>query len=643
MFKRLRVSTKIVIPIFIILLISNIITNYITASKMDILVKNSAKNSLGMLTDSLFITLRNAMNTGDPAVIKQAEDNSRKNIKGLSKLTVAKSRGTLELYSPEIKCTTDKDILKVFSTKKEQVIEFYEKDSHFFRVLRPMVATQECIMCHANQKVGDVIGVIDLAFSLDNADETINEALIFILITALIFILITAVTVWLVAKKTTQPLVELQEEFKIFFAFLSHEKDYIKPFKIHYMDEIGEIVESLNINIEKLTKGLEQDKEAIMQTALKCKDASIGNLDVNISVIASNPEINNLTQIINNLLSSLNNNIDITLNTLDNYSRDNYDKRINSNNDTQGSIKKLFSQVNFLGETLTKLSTQNLKNGKALQQTSHVFSKNVKMLADSSHEQESSLSQATNSLNDITDNIQNTSQSSKQMSQLALQVHKSSDDGRVLASKTSQSIDNINSKVNAITEAISMINQIAFQTNILSLNAAVEAATAGEVGKGFAVVAQEVRNLASRSAEASKTIEELIIQAATESKKGSDIAEEMMEGYNLLNENIDSTIQLINSVTEDTNNQMLKIENINDIIVNLDKQTQENARVAQETNIVALQASDIASKIVSDATQKEFIGKENIKIRKKIIDPNFTGIERRKIEADIKKVNKDYG
>jgi methyl-accepting chemotaxis protein len=86
----------------------------------------------------------------------------------------------------------------------------------------------------------------------------------------------------------------------------------------------------------------------------------------------------------------------------------------------------------------------------------------------------------------------------------------SSNDGEKLAEQTTEAMNEIDEEVNAINEAITIIDQIAFQTNILSLNAAVEAATAGEAGKGFAVVAQEVRNLASRSAEAANEIKELV-------------------------------------------------------------------------------------------------------------------------------------
>ncbi len=87
--------------------------------------------------------------------------------------------------------------------------------------------------------------------------------------------------------------------------------------------------------------------------------------------------------------------------------------------------------------------------------------------------------------------------------------------GQELAKLTVESMTEINEQTAAIAESITIIDQIAFQTNILSLNAAVEAATAGEAGKGFAVVAQEVRNLASRSAEAAKEIKDLVESATS--------------------------------------------------------------------------------------------------------------------------------
>jgi len=629
MINKLKVSTKIVLPIFIILLVSSIVTNYVTASQMHTLVKNNAKDSLNMLTDSLFLTLRNAMNTGNSAVIKQAEEDSRNNIQGLTGMTVAKSKGTLELYSPEIPYTTDEDILHTFETKEEQVIEFYKDGSHFFRVLRPMIATPDCLMCHANEAEGDVIGVIDLSFSLDDADETINSTVMYIIAISLFFMFFIILVVWLVTKKTTEPLQNLKNELLEFFSFLSHEKDTIEPFKVKYMDEVGEIVTTLNENIVKVIEGIKQNEKAIADSSLICKEASVGNLNVRINTKATNPEINNLIQIVNDLLASLEHNISRTLNTLDEYSNDEYRSRIDGKDKFEGSFKKLFDQVDLLGETLTNLSGQNLKNGKALQETASVFSKNVKILKASSHEQSDLLEETTGSIEDIMNSIQNTSSNSKDMTKIANEVTKYSNDGHKLAEETSEAMISIYGKVDAILESIDTIKQISFQTNILSLNAAVEAATAGEAGKGFAVVAQEVRNLATRSAEASQNIEDLITVASDESKRGSEIAKNMIEGYSTLNKRIDATIELIDVVAKDNNVQMTKIENINEIIKSVDANANENVKIVNETNVVAKQSEKLALNIVNDATSKKFPGSEDIKVRKQIEDPDFEGNERR--------------
>jgi len=572
---------------------------------MQTLVKNSAKDSLNMLTDSIFLTLRNAMNTGDPIIIQKAEEDSRNNIKGLSKLSVSKSKETLELYSPHVAFTTDKDVLKTFSLKKERVIESFEGNSHFFRVLRPMIATQECLMCHYNQVEGDVIGVIDLSFSLDQADLTISETLTSIFIISISFIVLIILVVWYVTKKSTEPLQTLKNELLEFFSFLSNEKDKIEPFKIKYMDEIGEIVSTLNENIVKVVDGIDKNAKAISNSSKVCQEASLGNLNCRITANASNPEINNLINIVNNFLESMEQTISKTLSTLNKYSNDEYSLRIHGTENFEGSFKELFTQVNLLGETLTQLSSQNLENGTALQETANVFSINVNKLQNSSNEQSVLLDKTTGSIEDIMENIKNTSHNSKNMAIIANEVTKYSNDGHKLAEETADAMNSIYSKVGAILESIDTIKQISFQTNILSLNAAVEAATAGEAGKGFAVVAQEVRNLATRSAEASQNIEDLITVASEESRKGSDISKNMITGYNTLNERIESTIKLIEIVAHDNNIQMSKIENINEIIKSVDKNVHKNVEIVEETNIAAKESEKLASNIVNDATSKK--------------------------------------
>ncbi|MDX4066126.1 methyl-accepting chemotaxis protein [Aliarcobacter skirrowii] len=141
------------------------------------------------------------------------------------------------------------------------------------------------------------------------------------------------------------------------------------------------------------------------------------------------------------------------------------------------------------------------------------------------------------------------------------------------------------------------------------LNAAVEAATAGEAGKGFAVVAQEVRNLATRSAEAAKGIKEIVERATVKANEGKSIATNMIEGYKNLNESINQTTSLIQDIASSSKEQQNAVIQINDAISLLDKKTQENAQIAGDTNSIAEKASLMAKKILENVNEKEFLGK----------------------------------
>ncbi|MEA2019516.1 MAG: methyl-accepting chemotaxis protein, partial [Campylobacterota bacterium] len=354
-----------------------------------------------------------------------------------------------------------------------------------------------------------------------------------------------------------------------------------------------------------------------------------------ITSISDDETLNTLKSNFNSMLDNLQDHIKVILTTFKEFESNKFTTQ--NKIDCEGEIKDLLNGVNSLGSVISNMLVDNIKNGYALEDSSNDLASKVDGLADSSNIQASSLEETAASLEEITKNIRKNTQDTIKMAQFATDVRTSVDTGQTLANQTVTAMEDINTQVNAINESISIIDQIAFQTNILSLNAAVEAATAGEAGKGFAVVAQEVRNLASRSAEAANEIKALVENATTKSNTGKKIVTNMIDGYTNLNESIGKTMDLIDNVTVASKEQQAGIENINENINSLDSRTQENASVASQSNTIAQQTNSMAQQIVQKAQSQEFIGKDLLKRRKESIDLSYNKDEKRKVETLLKK------
>ena len=229
------------------------------------------------------------------------------------------------------------------------------------------------------------------------------------------------------------------------------------------------------------------------------------------------------------------------------------------------------------------------------------------MLSSASNKAAASLEETAAALEEITSNMSSNTQNVVKMVSYANELTISVKEGEKLAGETTVSMDEINNQVTAINEAITVIDQIAFQTNILSLNAAVEAATAGEAGKGFAVVAAEVRNLANRSAEAAREIKNIVELASKKAKEGKNISDNMIEGYKELNENISNTILTINEVAGASKEQEKGIVQINDAINLLDQATQKNAQVADQISTMAENIANMSNSLVTAAAKASFL------------------------------------
>ena len=336
-----------------------------------------------------------------------------------------------------------------------------------------------------------------------------------------------------------------------------------------------------------------------------------------ITSTTSNKSLEEFKQGVNEMIIETRGHFSNVNNILNKYTNYDYRNELKLEGITkEGEFKLLVGSVNKLKNAITQMLLENKTNGVALQNTSEVLLNNVDKLNQSSNEAAQSLKNTSSVLEKITQNVDKTSAQTKQMSNLANAVTVSATDGLNLAFKTTTAMDEINEKVSAINESITIIDQIAFQTNILSLNAAVEAATAGEAGKGFAVVAQEVRNLANSSTQAAREIKNLVESANIKANEGKTIANNMIEGYTTLNSDINKTIELIGDVSSASKEQQIGIIQINDAINILEKQVEANAEVSSQANNIAVKTSNIANKIVDNANQKEFEGKDSINCKR---------------------------
>ncbi|QOG12939.1 chemotaxis protein [Arcobacter sp. FWKO B] len=322
----------------------------------------------------------------------------------------------------------------------------------------------------------------------------------------------------------------------------------------------------------------------------------------------SNTKLNYIAKTINYLVQNLKKINTQIVDILSLYSSQNYLAKIDQNSHN-GYFKILSEGVNTLGNSITNMLVENMKNGVTLDEGSDTLLVNVDILSKSTNSAAVRLEETSAAVEEITSIVRHNMEHIKKLSLLSNEVRVSTQNGHNLSSQTLDAMDEINVQVNAINDAISVIDQIAFQTNILSLNAAVEAATAGEAGKGFSVVAGEVRNLAARSAEAAKEIKNLVQNATQKAYHGKTIADNMIKGYSGLNDNISQTLELIADIEVSSKEQLSGIEQINDAIAELDEQTQQNAVIASQTHDIAVEMDIIAKEIVADTMTKEFIGK----------------------------------
>ena len=455
---------------------------------------------------------------------------------------------------------------------------------------------------------------LDLSFK-----NNISSTTIFVVVILLLTIVLIAILIQFIAKNIVQQVTIFQNGLFDFFRYLNKDSASVLPIKINSKDEFGQMAAIVNENIQQVQNIINQDNELIEDAKIVMKRVNNGWYSQYIESHTQNTSLEEFKDNVNKMIKSTRERFVEVDEVLEEYAKHNYMSKLTlkPNDEKGGVLERLVIGINGLQGSITQMLVENKSNGLTLEDSSKTLLSNVDKLNASSNTAAASLEETAAALEEITSNIRNNTQSIFKMSTLSHDVTKSVKNGEVLATETVNAMQEINNQVKDINDAIAVIDQIAFQTNILSLNAAVEAATAGEAGRGFAVVAQEVRNLASRSAEAAKEIKNIVEHARNKADSGKIIANNMIIGYGSLNQNITQTIELIGNIEHASKEQLQGIEQINDAVNALDQQTQQNAVVASQSHEVAVITDSIAKLVVKNANEKEFIGK-NVVLKKEL-------------------------
>ena len=216
-------------------------------------------------------------------------------------------------------------------------------------------------------------------------------------------------------------------------------------------------------------------------------------------------------------------------------------------------------------------------------------------LARRTEQQAASLEETAAAMDQVTGSVKETAKNTASVHQTVTATQSDAENGGQIVRDAVKAMEEIERSSREIANIISVIDGIAFQTNLLALNAGVEAARAGDAGKGFAVVASEVRALAQRSADAAKDIKELITQSWQQVETGVKLVGQTGEALERIVGRIADVSSMIADIAHSTDEQASGLQQVNGVVTDMDKMTQQNAAMVEQSTAASRSLADEAA------------------------------------------------
>lgn len=261
--------------------------------------------------------------------------------------------------------------------------------------------------------------------------------------------------------------------------------------------------------------------------------------------------------------------------------------------------------LSILGKMISNMITKPIQHaiGELTKGSSEVSAASAQVeaashaLAEGTQEQSASIQETSSTLEETASMVQQNNENTKQAAIMAKNAKEYAQKSNKEMSTMMVSMGDLKQSSNEIAKIIKVIDEIAFQTNLLSLNAAVEAARAGDAGKGFAVVAEEVRSLAQRSAQAAKDTASIIEKNISLSEGSADIAKNVNESLTQIDEEAKKVAELLEEISTATDEQARGISEINKAVQQMEQVVEENAATSEESASAAQELSSQAENV----------------------------------------------
>jgi uncharacterized phage infection (PIP) family protein YhgE len=236
-----------------------------------------------------------------------------------------------------------------------------------------------------------------------------------------------------------------------------------------------------------------------------------------------------------------------------------------------------------ISKPINKVVDDLLKGAEQVAAASEQLSETSQQLAEGSSENAASIEETSSTISETSSMVQQNTENTREAAILSIDTKKSAEKENAEMGDMLSAMEDIKKSSSEISKIIKVIDDIAFQTNILSLNAAVEAARAGEAGAGFAVVAEEVRNLAQRSAQAAKDTATMIETSVERAATGVTIAKKVADSLNEITGKVEKVHAIMDEINVASQEQAQGIGQINKAVSQMEQVTQSIAANAEES------------------------------------------------------------